>query len=143
MRTFTAERLLLGALLVFSSTSPVFGQLPDGAGKDALLKVCGVCHDPATAASVRLTRDGWQATINDMVSRGAKAGNESVSHPHGQHPEQRARDGSQHAKGGEVMQWQDMRNDQPVELDQYQSGGIQSGVRQRFTPGEGAFGRRL
>jgi competence protein ComEA len=79
MRTFTAERLLLGALLVFSSTWPVFGQLPEGPGKDAVLKVCGVCHDPVTAASVRLTRDGWQSTINDMVSRGAKGTDEEIS----------------------------------------------------------------
>jgi hypothetical protein len=46
--------------LVFSLSATVFAQLPDGPGKDAVVKVCGFCHDPITAASVRLTRDGWQ-----------------------------------------------------------------------------------
>ena len=46
--------------------------LPDGPGKDAVVKVCGVCHEPRRAASVRLTRDGWAAVIQDMVQRGAK-----------------------------------------------------------------------
>jgi competence protein ComEA len=78
-RTFMTGRIVLGALLVFSSSSTVFGQLPDGPGKDAVLKVCGVCHDPSTAAAVRLTRDGWQSTINDMVSRGAKGTDEELS----------------------------------------------------------------
>jgi competence protein ComEA len=53
--------------------TPAFAQLPDAPGKETVVKVCGVCHDPTTAASVRLTRDGWQNTINDMVARGAKA----------------------------------------------------------------------
>jgi competence protein ComEA len=52
--------------------TPAFAQLPDAPGKETVVKVCGVCHDPTTAASVRLTRDGWLNTINDMVARGAK-----------------------------------------------------------------------
>lgn len=46
--------------------------LPDGVGKDVVVKVCGVCHEPRRAASVRLTRDGWSSVIEDMVHRGAK-----------------------------------------------------------------------
>ncbi len=79
-RTFAAGRLaLLGALVVFASSATVFAQLPDGPGRDAVVKVCGFCHDSITAASVRLTRDGWQSTINDMVARGAKGTDEELT----------------------------------------------------------------
>jgi len=46
--------------------------LPDGPGKETVVKVCSVCHQPARAASVRLTREGWQGVLEDMVKRGAK-----------------------------------------------------------------------
>lgn len=78
--TVTSGRLaLLGALLVFSSSSTVFAQLPDGPGRDTVIKVCGFCHDPITAAAVRLTREGWQFTISDMVSRGAKGTDDELN----------------------------------------------------------------
>jgi competence protein ComEA len=47
--------------------------LPDGPGKDLMVRTCGVCHEPRRAASVRLTRDGWTDLVSDMVRRGAKA----------------------------------------------------------------------
>ena len=57
-------------------TSPAAAQLPDGAGKDALLKVCGTCHQAERSASVRLTREGWEEVIADMIKRGAKGTDE-------------------------------------------------------------------
>jgi competence protein ComEA len=50
--------------------------LPDGPGKDQMIRVCGPCHEPQRAASIRLTREGWEATIGDMIARGAKATDE-------------------------------------------------------------------
>jgi competence protein ComEA len=47
-------------------------QLPDAPGKDAVVRVCGTCHEPQRSASVRLTREGWQDVIAKMVSLGAK-----------------------------------------------------------------------
>jgi competence protein ComEA len=47
--------------------------LPDGPGKAELLKVCGTCHQAERSAAVRLTREGWEGVISDMISRGAKA----------------------------------------------------------------------
>ena len=57
---------------------PVSAQagLPDGPGKDQMIKVCGVCHEPQRAASIRLTREGWESTIGDMIARGAKGSDE-------------------------------------------------------------------
>ncbi len=52
--------------------APSGAGLPDGAGKDVVVRVCGACHEPIRAASVRLTRDGWAETIERMKARGAK-----------------------------------------------------------------------
>jgi len=52
--------------------------LPEGPGKAALVKICSNCHEPIRAASVRLTREGWQDTVADMIRRGAKPSDEEV-----------------------------------------------------------------
>jgi len=46
--------------------------LPDGPGKDVTVRACGTCHEGRRAASVRLTRDGWAAVIEDMQKRGSR-----------------------------------------------------------------------
>jgi competence ComEA-like helix-hairpin-helix protein len=75
-------RALVSAFLVamacgflFALTWPVFAQsvLPDGAGKDVTVKVCGQCHAAEIVASVRRTPDGWRETIAAMVQVGATA----------------------------------------------------------------------
>jgi competence protein ComEA len=53
--------------------------LPDGPGKDTVVRVCSVCHEPRRAASVRLTRDGWADTIDEMRHRGAKGTDEDFA----------------------------------------------------------------
>jgi competence protein ComEA len=47
-------------------------QLPEGPGKEETVKMCGTCHPADRAASVRLTRVGWQETMTKMVGLGAK-----------------------------------------------------------------------
>lgn len=47
-------------------------QLPEGPGKEETVRMCGTCHPADRAASVRLTRAGWQETMGKMVSLGAK-----------------------------------------------------------------------
>ena len=54
-------------------------QLPDGPGKDAVVKVCGTCHEPNRAAALRLTREGWEQTVADMRWRGAKGTDEEFA----------------------------------------------------------------
>jgi len=56
-----------------AAVAPSDSPLPEGPGKALVLRVCGVCHDPTRAASVRLTADGWSQVLEDMVRRGAKA----------------------------------------------------------------------
>jgi DNA uptake protein ComE-like DNA-binding protein len=45
--------------------------LPEGAGKEQTLRLCGTCHEAAKATSVKLTRDGWIETIDRMKAFGA------------------------------------------------------------------------
>lgn len=45
--------------------------VPDGPGKDTLMKVCTTCHDLGVLASMNGTSDVWQSVIDDMKSRGA------------------------------------------------------------------------
>lgn len=54
-------------------------QLPDGPGKAELQKVCGACHQAERSASVRLTREGWEGVIGDMIQRGAKGTDEEFA----------------------------------------------------------------
>jgi competence protein ComEA len=69
---------LSAAAACFALAQPASAQvvLPDGPGKEQMIKVCGVCHEPQRAASIRLTREGWESTIGDMIARGAKASDE-------------------------------------------------------------------
>ncbi len=45
--------------------------VPDGPGKDTLMKVCTTCHDLGVLASMNGNSDVWQSVIDDMKSRGA------------------------------------------------------------------------
>jgi competence protein ComEA len=41
--------------------------------------VCGACHDLDTALEMRRTKAGWQATVDAMVDRGARATDEEIN----------------------------------------------------------------
>jgi competence protein ComEA len=47
-------------------------QLPDGAGKAEVEKMCAQCHELERSVSLRQDRAGWQATIDKMTSLGMK-----------------------------------------------------------------------
>ncbi len=47
-------------------------QLPDGPGKAETVKVCSGCHEIERSVSLRQGREGWSATIDKMVTMGAK-----------------------------------------------------------------------
>ena len=60
------------------SASPL-AKLPDGPGKDTLLRVCGKCHSPAIVIANGQTRDGWESTITKMAGLGATASDEEFT----------------------------------------------------------------
>jgi competence protein ComEA len=47
--------------------------LPSGAGKDAVAKVCLSCHGAGNFRQLRLNQDGWSDKVADMVDKGAQA----------------------------------------------------------------------
>ncbi len=47
--------------------------LPDAPARDLTIRVCGTCHEPQRAASLRLTREGWQEVVQKMKGLGASA----------------------------------------------------------------------
>jgi competence protein ComEA len=57
-------------LLLFAGTA--WGQLPEGPGKAETQRICSQCHELDRSISLRQDRAGWQATMDKMVSLGAK-----------------------------------------------------------------------
>jgi competence protein ComEA len=62
LRTFTPEEIAAMA-----------ATLPEGPARELTVKVCAQCHEPQRAASLRLTREGWEGVIAKMVGLGARA----------------------------------------------------------------------
>src|SRR5229473_2551554 len=58
------------ALALFAAGA--WAQLPDGPGKTETEKICTQCHELERSISLRQDRDGWQATMNKMITLGAK-----------------------------------------------------------------------
>lgn len=50
--------------------------LPDGPGKDVILKICRDCHDLDTVTGENRTKEGWSKTVAKMVDRGAEGTDE-------------------------------------------------------------------
>lgn len=65
--------IILASVVSFGATLFAQGQLPDAPGKDVTVRVCSQCHEPQRAASVRLTRDAWEAVLEKMVGLGMRA----------------------------------------------------------------------
>jgi competence protein ComEA len=66
--------LLLPTLLAASS----WAQIPDGPGKAETEKLCSQCHELARSISLRQDRAGWQATMDKMVTLGAKGTDQEI-----------------------------------------------------------------
>lgn len=59
------------------SLLPAQGQdLPEGPGKAVVEKLCSDCHGIDAILGLRRTKTGWESTIDDMASRGAKGTDE-------------------------------------------------------------------
>lgn len=52
--------------------------MPEGPNRELTVRVCAACHEPQRAASVRLTREGWETVVAKMVGLGAKATEEEL-----------------------------------------------------------------
>jgi len=68
--------MLVNAGAIFGLTCAFAGHaqsLPEGPGSSLVQRTCTVCHSISTVTSVHLNQAGWQATVENMVSRGAQA----------------------------------------------------------------------
>jgi competence protein ComEA len=57
-------------------TSP---ELPEGPGKDVLLRVCSTCHSPDNVIANGQDRAGWEAEITKMAGFGAQGSDEDFT----------------------------------------------------------------
>ena len=56
-----------------------YARLPDGPGKDTLIRVCGKCHSPLNVVANGQNREGWEAEITKMAGFGASASDEEFT----------------------------------------------------------------
>jgi cytochrome c5 len=70
-------RLLFGALTIsVAMLGPAAAQLrdlPAGPNRDLVSRACQACHDLSmVVAATGLTREGWNSTIEEMISYGMR-----------------------------------------------------------------------
>ena len=75
----TAILLTMAACLAFAADEEEAAKLPQGAGKDAVVKACFSCHGAGNFRKVRLTKDEWSDQVADMMDRGAQATDAEVA----------------------------------------------------------------
>ena len=64
---------LLLTLILLAADPQEIKLLPDGAGKDVVVKACLECHGVANFRKARKDSDEWTDSVQDMLDRGAKA----------------------------------------------------------------------
>jgi len=65
--------LLAAALAWGAGDDEEARNLPEGSGKDAVVKVCLSCHGAGNFRQLRLNKDDWSDKVADMVDKGAQA----------------------------------------------------------------------
>jgi competence ComEA-like helix-hairpin-helix protein len=67
------------ALASFLWSATAQDDLPDGAGKDALLKMCVNCHGVDRVTGSQYSKKMWIGVVDDMVNRGAEGSDEEIN----------------------------------------------------------------
>ena len=71
MRSFLIAAML--ASMAAPALADDFTSLPEGAGRDVMVRVCSQCHSPEIAAHQTLDAQGWKDLVNQMANNGANA----------------------------------------------------------------------
>ena len=66
MRSLSAS--LLGLLCTFSA---IAADLPEGAGKDVVVRACTTCHTADRIVALKQTEAGWRIAVRQMIEEGA------------------------------------------------------------------------
>jgi len=72
------KRLALLLVPMFALPLVQAQSLPEGDGKRLVEEVCTGCHGLDAVVSTHETKEGWQAIVDYMVSRGATAKDEDL-----------------------------------------------------------------
>jgi competence protein ComEA len=59
-------------------TAPSKADLPDGEGKDILVKTCSGCHQLSVVTAQHKNESGWTDTVVEMRGRGAMGSDEDM-----------------------------------------------------------------
>jgi competence protein ComEA len=73
---FAISTLGLAAVILTAADND---DLPPGAGKDVLLKMCTNCHGLAQVTSLKYSKRFWGTVVDDMVTRGAEGTDDDVN----------------------------------------------------------------
>jgi competence protein ComEA len=71
-----ARLATIPAALLLAASVQAQDDLPNGAGKDVVVKVCTVCHDTARIISKKWSKAEWNDLVDKMAARGAMATDE-------------------------------------------------------------------
>jgi hypothetical protein len=67
--------VVVGTVLLTAGVAAAQATLPAGPDRDLVSRECQACHDLSMVlAATGLTRDGWNATIEEMTSYGMRVG---------------------------------------------------------------------
>ena len=80
MATAASSQQMQGRTLTQEEITELAKTMPEGPHRELTVRVCAACHEPQRAASVRLTREGWEEVVAKMVGLGAKGTEEELAH---------------------------------------------------------------
>ncbi|HET7086587.1 MAG TPA: hypothetical protein VFI23_17610 [Rhizomicrobium sp.] len=70
-------RIVAAIALLGLASAPAWADdyksLPEGPGRDVMVRVCSQCHSPEIAAQQKLDSQGWKDLVNQMANNGANA----------------------------------------------------------------------
>lgn len=75
----TSLQQMEGRTLTQEEITELARTMPAGPDRELTVRVCAACHEPQRAASLRLTREGWQDVVAKMVGLGAKGTDEEIA----------------------------------------------------------------
>jgi competence protein ComEA len=73
---FLSAWLAASSFALASADKP---KLPEGPGKETMVRICGGCHGAEIVLGKRLDRDGWSEIVANMIQRGAQGSDDEFS----------------------------------------------------------------
>jgi competence protein ComEA len=74
--TFLAGLSIYAALSTFAKAQQ---KLPNGPGRDTMIRICSACHSPENVVGMAKTREEWGALVGEMAAEGAQGTDEEFN----------------------------------------------------------------